>query len=202
MPPSCAATSPTPRSARSMLLRRGRARAWSRSIPPPISAPIGRRGRFWCRRRRSPASSSISARRCRSPRTRCAMSASRWPSSWRESRYLAEDALADIVVELDPLPVVVDLEKALADTSLARARRCARQRRRSCPPEPRQLRRRPRARRTHHQPPLPLRSRRLLADRDARHRRQLGRARQSAHGLGHDAGAGVPAQRACRRCSA
>jgi carbon-monoxide dehydrogenase large subunit len=34
-----------------------------------------------------------------------------------QSRYLAEDALADIVVELDPLPVVVDLEKALADTS-------------------------------------------------------------------------------------
>jgi aerobic carbon-monoxide dehydrogenase large subunit len=34
-----------------------------------------------------------------------------------QSRYLAEDALADIVVVLDPLPVVVDLEKALADTS-------------------------------------------------------------------------------------
>jgi carbon-monoxide dehydrogenase large subunit len=34
-----------------------------------------------------------------------------------QSRYLAEDALADIVVELDPLPVVVDLERALADTS-------------------------------------------------------------------------------------
>jgi aerobic carbon-monoxide dehydrogenase large subunit len=31
------------------------------------------------------------------------------------SRYLAEDALADISVELDPLPAVVDLEKALAD---------------------------------------------------------------------------------------
>jgi aerobic carbon-monoxide dehydrogenase large subunit len=34
-----------------------------------------------------------------------------------QSRYLAEDALADIVVELDPLPVVVDLEKALADAA-------------------------------------------------------------------------------------
>ena len=31
-----------------------------------------------------------------------------------ESRYLAEDALADIVVELEPLPAVVDLEQALA----------------------------------------------------------------------------------------
>jgi len=34
-----------------------------------------------------------------------------------QSRYLAEDALADIVVELDPLPAVVDLEAALADDS-------------------------------------------------------------------------------------
>ena len=34
-----------------------------------------------------------------------------------QSRYLAEDALADIAVELDPLPAVVDLEKAGAETS-------------------------------------------------------------------------------------
>src|SRR5271169_4474435 len=34
-----------------------------------------------------------------------------------QSRYLAEDALADIAVELDPLPAVVDLEKALQDGS-------------------------------------------------------------------------------------
>jgi aerobic carbon-monoxide dehydrogenase large subunit len=34
-----------------------------------------------------------------------------------DSRYLAEDALANIGVELDPLPAVVDLEKALDDTS-------------------------------------------------------------------------------------
>jgi carbon-monoxide dehydrogenase large subunit len=31
-----------------------------------------------------------------------------------ESRYLAEDALEDIVVDLDPLPAVIDLEAALA----------------------------------------------------------------------------------------
>jgi carbon-monoxide dehydrogenase large subunit len=31
-----------------------------------------------------------------------------------ESRYLAEDALADIVVDIEPLPAVVDLEKAVA----------------------------------------------------------------------------------------
>ena len=34
-----------------------------------------------------------------------------------ESRYLAEDALSDIALDLEPLPAVVDLEKALADTS-------------------------------------------------------------------------------------
>jgi carbon-monoxide dehydrogenase large subunit len=34
-----------------------------------------------------------------------------------ESRYLAEDALADIMVELDTLPAVVDLEKAIEDSS-------------------------------------------------------------------------------------
>ena len=34
-----------------------------------------------------------------------------------QSRYLAEDALADIAVELDPLPAIVDLEKAGAETS-------------------------------------------------------------------------------------
>ena len=33
-----------------------------------------------------------------------------------DSRYIAEDALADIGVELDPLPAIVDLEKALDDT--------------------------------------------------------------------------------------
>jgi aerobic carbon-monoxide dehydrogenase large subunit len=34
-----------------------------------------------------------------------------------QSRYLAEDALGDIAVELDPLPAVVDLEKAVTDAS-------------------------------------------------------------------------------------
>jgi carbon-monoxide dehydrogenase large subunit len=34
-----------------------------------------------------------------------------------ESRYVAEDALSDIAVDLEPLPAVVDLEKALVDTS-------------------------------------------------------------------------------------
>ena len=35
-----------------------------------------------------------------------------------KTRYLAEDALADIIVELDPLPAVVDLEKAHGDSAV------------------------------------------------------------------------------------
>jgi carbon-monoxide dehydrogenase large subunit len=34
-----------------------------------------------------------------------------------QDRYLAEDALTDIVVEFDPLPAIVDLETALSDSS-------------------------------------------------------------------------------------
>ena len=81
----CAATSPTPRSARSTFPRRGRARASSPSTRRRISARTGRRGRCWCRRRRSPGSSSTSARRCRSPKARCATSASPWRSCWRRA---------------------------------------------------------------------------------------------------------------------
>lgn len=35
-----------------------------------------------------------------------------------ESRYIAEDAFDDIIVDVDPLPAVVDLEKAWEDTSV------------------------------------------------------------------------------------
>ena len=34
-----------------------------------------------------------------------------------QSRYVAEDALADIAVEIDPLPAVGDLEKAIENSS-------------------------------------------------------------------------------------
>ena len=40
-----------------------------------------------------------------------------------ESRYLAEDAAADIVVDVEPLPAVVDLEAALAPGAPLRPRR-------------------------------------------------------------------------------
>ena len=32
-----------------------------------------------------------------------------------ESRYLAEDAVHQVIVDYDPLPVLVDLEKAVSD---------------------------------------------------------------------------------------
>ena len=35
-----------------------------------------------------------------------------------ESRYIAEDAFDDIIIDVDPLPAVVDLEKAWEDTSV------------------------------------------------------------------------------------
>ena len=112
-----------------------------------------------------------------------------------QSRYLAEDALADIVVELDPLPVVVDLEKALADTSSrvhddVRGNVAAHvhQGRGITPPPARAPNTSSAAASTTIMAP-PRRSRRAASS-------PLGRARQSAHGVGHDAGAGVPAQRA------
>ena len=156
---------------------RKRAMASSPSIPPKISAITGRRGRFWFRRRRSRTLPSISARRFRSPRTRCGMSASRWRWCMAESRYLAEDALSDIALDLEPLPAVVDLEKALADTSASvhdgvRGNLAA---------QVRQGRGNYAAARARADrvisAPLPLRSRRVFANGNARHRRQLGRPR-------------------------
>ena len=57
-----------------------------------------------------------------------------------ESRYIAEDALADIAVDLEILPAVVDLEQGGRRRIDTRARRCARQCRRPCASEQRRLR--------------------------------------------------------------
>ena len=65
-----------------------------------------------------------------------------------ESRYIAEDALDDIVVELEPLAAVVDLEAALGAGRAAGARRSRLQRRRPRPPAQGRLRRGARRRRT------------------------------------------------------
>ena len=49
------------------------------------------------------------------------MPASRSPIVVAESRYIAEDALDDIVVDLETLPAVVDLEAALEKGSASRS---------------------------------------------------------------------------------
>ncbi len=51
-------------------------------------------------------------RSSRLQKTKCAIRVNRWRLVIAESRYIAEDALADIVVDMEPLPAVVDLEKA------------------------------------------------------------------------------------------
>ena len=101
------------------------AKAWWRSTPRTTSATTGSPGRCSCRRRRSRTSCSTSAPRCRWPRTRCAMSASR--SRWSSPRAATSPRtpLADIVVDYEPLPAVVDLEAALAAGSALRPRRPA-----------------------------------------------------------------------------
>ena len=38
-----------------------------------------------------------------------------------ESRYIAEDAIRDVIVEIDPIDAVVDLEKAMLPSRAARS---------------------------------------------------------------------------------
>ena len=107
-----------------------------------------------------------------------------------QSRYLAEDALADIAVDLDTLPAVVDLESALTDAS-ARVHDDVRGNVAAHVRQSRGDYAAARARADHviarrfrydHGASSPIETRGIVA--------QLGRPRQSAHGLGHDPGAG------------
>ena len=106
-----------------------------------------------------------------------------------ESRYLAEDALADIVVDLEPLPAVVDLEAALAPEAPRLHEHLDVESRRPRPPAQGRLRRRPRRRRCRHRPPLPLRPWRRGRDREPRRGGIVERAERRADDLGHDPGA-------------
>ncbi len=119
-----------------------------------------------------------------------------------ESRYVAEDAVGDIVVEYEPLPAVVDLEAALAAGSAARPRRPARQHRRRGAPGEGRLRRGARERRPRRAPPLHLRPRRSIPMETRGVVAELGREGGPADGLGHDPGAGRHPQRPRRACSA
>ena len=76
-------------------------------------------------RTRSATPSSPSARS--SPRARCAWSASRSRSSSPTDRATARDAADRVVVDYDPLPVVIDAENARRARRAAAPRRRARQ---------------------------------------------------------------------------
>ena len=63
-----------------------------------------------------------------------------------ESRYVAEDALADVIVDIDPIDAVVDLEAALAPGARAGASASRIERGRACGAAQGGLRQRPRRR--------------------------------------------------------
>ena len=199
MPPSCAATSRMPASARSMCRRRAAAPGWSPSIPPPTSATTGSRGRCWCRRRRSqdidlqPAHPGAARQGQGPPCRRAARDRARrepLPRRGRARRYRGRSRAA----------AGRGRSRKGAERRIAAGpRRCALQRRRACPAEPRAT-----------MPPRGAKADRVIARRFLYDHgtsspietrgivAQLGCARQSAHGLGHDAGAGVRPQRARR----
>ena len=158
--------------------RRATCPAWWPSTPPPTWATTGSPARCWSRRRPSRTWSSTRARRCRWPRTRCAMRASRlrWsspkaatsprtPSTRSSSRWRC-------------------CRPWSTSGRGAAARRAARPRRpghrTSTPTSSRRRATTPRRRsagRRGHQAPLRLRPRHGGRHGEPRHRRRLGRAR-------------------------
>ena len=130
---SCGARTRTRGSRRSTSRRRSPAKASSPSTPREDL------GDYWqprpdasCRRRRSTGASSTSARKSRSPRTRCATSASRSRWSSRRAATSPRTPRRTIVVDWEPLPVAASSSGRGARRA-ARPRRSAGQRRRACP---------------------------------------------------------------------
>ncbi len=117
----------------------GAARRASRSTPPPTWATTGGPARCWCRRRRCRAGLQRRDPGAAGAGQGPALPAKPLAMVVAESRYLAEDALEDIVVDLEPLPAVVDLEAALAAGRAAGARAVRHQPRRPRAPAQRRL---------------------------------------------------------------
>ena len=151
--------------------------AWSRSTRPMISAPIGSPAPCWCRRR--PIAGSVFNQRTQVPLAKDKVRHVGEPLAVvvAESRYLAEDALDDIAVELEPLPAVVDLEAGAPRRIGAGARRSRHQHLRACPPAQGRLPRAARERRTvilkrrfryDHGTSSPIETRGVVAQWDAR----------------------------------
>src|ERR1700721_2572620 len=110
---SCAATWRTPAFAPSTCRRRGRVKESLPSTPRLTSATIGRRGPL--RGPPPPIKDAIFNQRTQVPLAKDKIRHVGEPLAvvLADSRYLAEDALADIEDDFEPLPAVVDLEKAL-----------------------------------------------------------------------------------------
>ena len=107
-----------------------------------------------------------------------------------ESRYIAEDALRDVVVDIDPLDAVVDLEAALAAGAPLRARASRRRtpRRTSC--SAKATTRRPAPARTSSIERRFFYDRGVVGgDREPGRGRRVGRQGRRADDLGHDPGA-------------
>ncbi len=101
-----------------------------------ISAPTGSPDRCWCRRRRF--AGIVFNARTHVPLAKDKIRHVGEPLAVvvAESRYIAEDALDDIEVDLEILPAVVDLEKALdAGSALVCTTISGQQCRRACPPD-------------------------------------------------------------------
>ena len=92
----------------------GNTPVWWQSIPLPISVITGNRARCRCPR---PAPSRVQLFNARTlipiAKDKVRFSGEPLAVVIAETRYIAEDAFEDIVVDMEPLPVVTDLEKAL-----------------------------------------------------------------------------------------
>ncbi len=93
--------------------RAGTGLASLRCTRQTILATTARLDRFSSIRRRFPATCFTAARNSRSRVRKSAMSAKPIAMIVATSRYVAEDACADVVVDVDPIDAVVDLEAAM-----------------------------------------------------------------------------------------
>jgi CO/xanthine dehydrogenase Mo-binding subunit len=93
------------------------AKVWLPFTPRTIWAITGSPVRCWFRRRLWMTSSSTRRHRFRWPKDKVKFAGEPIVMVLAESRYIAEDALADIQMDYEPLEAVVDLEKALEPDS-------------------------------------------------------------------------------------
>ncbi len=111
MPLSCAARTRTPASGAWTFPEPGNAPASPPSIPPRTWGITGSPDRCWSTRRPSRASSSIARTQVPLAKDKVRFMGEPVVMVLAESRYIAEDALDEVVVDYEPLDAVVDLEQ-------------------------------------------------------------------------------------------